>query len=153
MKEGDIIGKNKLKKQIKKLDDLYYYLQNNKSIFHKHKLYPSAFIINWSIRKIYNSIISQWFYDYEKIEKEKKKKDIISKYSYTNYNKNEHLIKCNFCNNFIEITNEKKNNIIKCDTCKSKFKILFISDIYDDDDSISEFYKITLEILKNGKEK
>jgi len=52
MKKGDIIGNFELVDYIRTFNFLSSELELNKSIFWRHKMYPTAFIKNWSYARL-----------------------------------------------------------------------------------------------------
>ena len=44
----------KLTKQIESLDELYTVLQTDKSLFARHRMYPTAFFFSWPIKTCMN---------------------------------------------------------------------------------------------------
>lgn len=59
-----------LTKRIDNFIDLYKYLKNYKSIFARHKLYPTAVIINWNIALCEQWLNLGYFYEIIKIDKQ-----------------------------------------------------------------------------------
>lgn len=63
MKSGDVISKNYvLENKINSLDELWGVLKANPSLFARHRPYPSAFIMSWSIKLISEWINKGWFW-------------------------------------------------------------------------------------------
>lgn len=68
LKPGAIIGNFRLVKKIDTFEELYSYLEANKSIFARHRVYPCAFFLNWRIRACKSWIIGGYFYTIERIK-------------------------------------------------------------------------------------
>lgn len=51
-----------LKKQVKTLDEFWEIINNDKSIFARHRMYPTAFFHSWQIRLIKQWIDNGWFF-------------------------------------------------------------------------------------------
>jgi len=64
-------GNFKLTKKIESLDEFLSVLKNNKSIFARHRMYPTSFIYGWNIRLIERWINNGWFYNTEHIKQKK----------------------------------------------------------------------------------
>jgi len=64
LKEGYIIksGNFMLTKQIKSLDEFWQILNEDTSIFARHKMYPTAFFFSWPISLINNWMKNGYFY-------------------------------------------------------------------------------------------
>jgi len=71
MKKGDVIkpGNFRLVKQINKLDELYFVLRTQPSLFVRHRIYPSAFVMGWPIRQCQSWIDSGRFWKVQRINK------------------------------------------------------------------------------------
>jgi hypothetical protein len=69
MKRGDITpsGNFMLTTKIKSLNTLYKHLMNEKSIFARHRMYPTAFIYSWQIRQCDSWIKRGWFWKTKKV--------------------------------------------------------------------------------------
>jgi len=69
--EGKITksGNFKLKKKITSIDELLMILKRDKSIFARHRLYPSAFYLSWHLRMIDSWINMGFFWEIERIDK------------------------------------------------------------------------------------
>jgi hypothetical protein len=57
-------------KLIDSLDEINRVMKENKSLFVRHKVYPSAFIQNWSMRLVSDWISKQYFWTIERKEKQ-----------------------------------------------------------------------------------
>ena len=68
LKPRAIIGNFRLVKKIDTFEELYSYLEANKSIFARHRVYPCAFFFNWRIRACKSWIIGGYFYTIERIK-------------------------------------------------------------------------------------
>lgn len=68
LKPGAIICNFRLVKKIDTFEELYSYLEANKSIFARHRVYPCAFFLNWRIRACKSWIIGGYFYTIERIK-------------------------------------------------------------------------------------
>lgn len=51
-----------LQEKILDLNDFWTALNENKSIFARHKMYPTAFFFSWNIRLIKTWLNNGWFY-------------------------------------------------------------------------------------------
>lgn len=51
-----------LTKKIETFDDFWIAINNEKSIFARHRMYPTAFFHSWNIRLIKRWIDAGWFY-------------------------------------------------------------------------------------------
>lgn len=51
-----------LTEKIETLDEFWKVVNEDKSIFARHRMYPSAFILNWRIRLIKRWIDNGWFF-------------------------------------------------------------------------------------------
>ena len=71
MKKGDVIGNNQLELKIESINQLIVELNSRGSIFWRHKLYPTDFIINWSVRRLQIEIKYGNFWITNKIESKK----------------------------------------------------------------------------------
>ena len=49
-------------KKIETLDEFWAAINSNKSIYWRHRMYPSAFFLSWMIKEIYANIERGWFY-------------------------------------------------------------------------------------------
>ncbi len=58
----------KLTKQIENLTEFWDTLQGEKSIYARHRMYPTAFFFSWQIRLIKQWIDNGWFFKTEKIK-------------------------------------------------------------------------------------
>ena len=52
----------KLTKKIETLDEFWYILNKDKSLFAKHRMYPTAFFMSWQIKLIKKWIDAGWFF-------------------------------------------------------------------------------------------
>ena len=68
VKHGAIVGSFVLVKKIDTFEELYSYLESNKSIFARHRVYPCAFFLNWRIKACKNWIKNGYFYKIKKIK-------------------------------------------------------------------------------------
>ncbi len=69
LKLGDTTDSGyKLIREIKSLDEFWNIINTEKSIYARHRMYPTAFFYNWSIRLIKIWMIRGWFFQtkYEK---------------------------------------------------------------------------------------
>lgn len=75
LKKGEIItsGNYALKKKITSLDEFWMVIKNEKSIFYRHRMYPTAFFFSWQIKMIADGIFFEQFWLANKIEKTIKK--------------------------------------------------------------------------------
>lgn len=62
-------GNFKLVKQIESLDEFWKVINTDKSIFARHRIYPSAFFHSWQIKLINDWIQSGYFFTVNKIIK------------------------------------------------------------------------------------
>ena len=69
LEKGLIVGNFKLKKPIKDLETFYRLMKKEKSIFMRHRMYPSAFIQNWQIRLIGTWVDMGWVWETTIIKK------------------------------------------------------------------------------------
>lgn len=69
MKEGDIIGSFVLTKQITSFTVLHEHLYNSKSIFARHKMYPTSFIIGWPYKVVCTWLNAGCFWETKRIKK------------------------------------------------------------------------------------
>ena len=68
VKRRAIVGSFMLVKKIETFEEFYSYLENNKSIFARHRVYPCAFFLNWRIKACKNWIKAGYFYKIKKIK-------------------------------------------------------------------------------------
>ena len=68
VKNTAIVGSFMLVKKIETFKEFYNYLENNKSIFARHRVYPCAFFLNWRIKACKNWIKDGYFYKIKKIK-------------------------------------------------------------------------------------
>jgi len=52
----------KLEEKIADLNSFWIAINSNKSIFARHKMYPTAFFFSWNIKLINTWINNGWFY-------------------------------------------------------------------------------------------
>ena len=52
----------KLIKKIESLDEFWLVINTEKSIFARHRMYPSAFFHSWTIRQIKSWLDAGWFF-------------------------------------------------------------------------------------------
>lgn len=52
----------KLNKKVETLDEFWQIINTNKSIYARHRMYPTAFFHSWSIRLIKRWLDSGWFF-------------------------------------------------------------------------------------------
>ena len=52
----------KLNKKIETLDEFWQIINTDKSIFARHKMYPTAFFYSWNIRLIKQWLDAGWFF-------------------------------------------------------------------------------------------
>ncbi|NLO70241.1 MAG: hypothetical protein GX102_04725 [Porphyromonadaceae bacterium] len=71
MKVGETVGNFQLTEQIKDVNELIEYLLNNKSIFWRHRVLPSAFFLSWQLRVIYNTVNGGYFWKINRINNKK----------------------------------------------------------------------------------
>ena len=55
-------GNFKLNKNIQSLDELWDIINSNKSIFARHRMYPTSFLLSWNIRLIKQWMDAGWFW-------------------------------------------------------------------------------------------
>ena len=68
MENGNRVSKNfAVKKQIKSLDEFWEVLNSDKSIYWRHRIFPTAFFMSWTIRTIKTAIDLKLFWSIEKI--------------------------------------------------------------------------------------
>ena len=68
MKKGDKASKNfVLDEQIKTIDDLIFILENDKSLFWRHRVHPTSFFLGWPLRLIIQTIQGGHFWSITKI--------------------------------------------------------------------------------------
>jgi hypothetical protein len=65
-------GNFELVKPIHSMDRLAEVLVSESSIFFRHRMYPTAFIMSWQFRMLNNSMIRGWLWETKKINKTKK---------------------------------------------------------------------------------
>jgi hypothetical protein len=65
MKIGEVTasGNYILTKKITSLDDFWIVITRKKSIFARHRMYPSAFLYSWQIKTIKEWMDKGWFFD------------------------------------------------------------------------------------------
>ncbi len=61
-------GNFKLKSKITSLDEFWKVINDEKSIFARHRMYPTAFFHGWTIRLINQWIKNDWFWTAERID-------------------------------------------------------------------------------------
>ena len=64
-------GNFKLTKRIDGLDEFWNALILNKSIFARHRMYPTAFFYSWQIKEVRSWLNNGWFWLAEKIKENK----------------------------------------------------------------------------------
>jgi hypothetical protein len=69
MEVGDKIGNFILVEKIDSIMDLIDYLNNEKSIFWRHRVHPTAFFMSWHLRLILNTLNGGHFFKIKKINK------------------------------------------------------------------------------------
>lgn len=52
----------KLIKKVETLDEFWRIINEDKSIFARHRMYPTAFFMNWNIRLIKTWLDDGWFF-------------------------------------------------------------------------------------------
>ena len=68
MKKGDKVSKNfVLDEQVKTIDDLIFILENDKSLFWRHRVHPTSFFLGWPLRLIIQTIQGGHFWSITKI--------------------------------------------------------------------------------------
>lgn len=74
LKEGVIIksGNFMLKKRIRTFEEFWHILNIEKSVFARHKMYPTSFFFSWQIRLIMSWIDQGYFWTTERLEKDLK---------------------------------------------------------------------------------
>jgi hypothetical protein len=67
MKKGDLVSKNFiLDEQINSITDLLLVLQNEKSLFWRHRVHPTAFFLSWPLRLITQTLEGGHFWSIKK---------------------------------------------------------------------------------------
>lgn len=67
MKKGDSISKNfVLDEQINTINQLLIVLENDKSLFWRHRVHPTAFFLSWPLRLIMLTIDGGHFWSIKK---------------------------------------------------------------------------------------
>lgn len=56
MKKGDVVGNFELVKRVDSFLDLYLILIKQKSIYWKHRMFPVAFFLHWSVAMLEQSV-------------------------------------------------------------------------------------------------
>jgi len=65
---GEVIGNFKLAQRINSLDGFWIAINNEKSIFARHRMWPTAFFHSWNIRLIKQWMDRGWFFVAERNE-------------------------------------------------------------------------------------
>lgn len=70
MQKGEFVNKGKyiLVKRIEDLDEFWEAIHINKSIFARHRIYPSAFFFSWQLRMIKSWINLGYFWTAKRSE-------------------------------------------------------------------------------------
>ena len=58
-------GNFKLNKKIETLDEFWNVINNNKSLYARHRMYASAFFFSWQIKEINKWLQRGWFWTAE----------------------------------------------------------------------------------------
>ena len=67
MKKGDLVSKNfVLDEKINSINDLLLVIQNEKSLFWRHRVHPTAFFLSWPLRLIMLTIDGGHFWTIKK---------------------------------------------------------------------------------------
>jgi hypothetical protein len=69
LEEGAITdsGNFRLTKKITDLNGLWEVLNNNQSLFARHRIYPAAFFMSWHFREVKVWLDRGWFWEAEKV--------------------------------------------------------------------------------------
>lgn len=66
---GEKVSKNfRAEKQVITLDELYTVLKYQRSIYARHRIYPTAFFLNWPIKTCAEWLAAGWFWTIKKDE-------------------------------------------------------------------------------------
>lgn len=70
--EGAVIrsGNFKLRKKIESLDEFVKVLESERSIFARHRMYPTAFFQSWTIRQVKQWLDRGWFWTADSVFKD-----------------------------------------------------------------------------------
>lgn len=68
MKKGDLVSKNfVLDEQIQSINQLLLVLENEKSLFWRHRVHPTAFFLSWPLKLIIQTLKGGHFWQIKKI--------------------------------------------------------------------------------------
>jgi hypothetical protein len=68
MKKGDLVSKNfVLDEQIQSINQLLLVFENDKSLFWRHRVHPTAFFLSWPLRLIIQTLEGGHFWQIKKI--------------------------------------------------------------------------------------
>jgi len=70
--EGAVIpsGNFKLRKKIESIEEFVVVIDNEKSLFARHRMYPTAFFQSWQLREVRNWIKRGWFWTADSVFKD-----------------------------------------------------------------------------------